>query len=167
MKHIQAGARLALIDDDDYDAVSQFTWCSRPRSDGKGFYVYRYIRIGPRHYKKELLHHFLMRPLIAKVDHRDGDGLNNQRANLRHATQQQNSFNQCKRRGASSRYKGVTKIGLIHGLYQAKKKWLARIRHNNKLIVLGYFRTQKEAAIAYNERAAELFGEFARINEVK
>ncbi len=167
MKLVPVGDRWSKVDDAVYEDCMAFVWCLKARSDSKGFYAFRYIRLGTRKYRRELLHHFLLQPEPGiRVDHEDGDGLNNQRRNLRFATQQQNCFNQKKRRRASSKYTGVIKAGLIHGRWMPNKKWRARIRHNGRLIELGHFKTQREAAQVYNKRALELFGEFARVNEL-
>lgn len=94
-----------------------------------------------------------------KVDHRDTDGLNNQRRNLRASTQQQNTCNQrkCTTRPMSSKFKGVT---LFKGL------WQARIGANGTRFFLGYHSSEEAAAVAYNRAAQRLHKSFARLNEV-
>ncbi len=168
MKRIPAGRLFAVIDDEDFGAVSQYTWCLKDRSDKKEHYVYRYIRIDTRKYDRQLLHDFLMNPPDGKrVDHKDGNGLNNRRKNLRIGTQQQNSFNQRPHTPRpNAPYKGVRHNGLVHGKYHLKKPWLARIRHNNELTTIGFFSTPERAARAYNRKARELFGEFANLNRI-
>lgn len=90
-----------------------------------------------------------------KIDHRDGNGLNNQRHNLREATQAQNLANSRPRSG-SSRFKGVT--------FRSPDKWIAQISKDGKHTYLGIFRDEFDAATAYNFAAIEMFGEFARLN---
>lgn len=85
------------------------------------------------------------------------DGLNNQRHNLRVATQMQNGQNQRPQTGKSSQYKGVS-------WYKASSAWRARIRVNKVLILLGEFASELEAAYAYDAAAREAFGEFACTN---
>ena len=98
-----------------------------------------------------------------KVDHKDHDSLNNQCSNLRACSNQQNSFNMRvdarKNRRSSSLFKGVSwkKDG---------KWWEARIMHNRKTIRLGVYKSELAAALAYNHKAVELFGEYACLNEV-
>jgi HNH endonuclease len=90
------------------------------------------------------------------IDHVDGNGGNNRLDNLRLASNAQNTRNHGKgKKKTSSQYKGVT----LHG-----KKYRAYIRFNGKHISLGSYADEKEAALVYDAKARELFGEFARLN---
>jgi hypothetical protein len=92
------------------------------------------------------------------VDHRDHNGLNNRRENLRIATHAQNQWNQIKTdRPTTSRYKGVRRTRFA---------WRPEISFNDKSLYLGSFRTEEAAARAYNAKALELFGEFASLNVI-
>lgn len=91
------------------------------------------------------------------VDHIDGDGLNNQEVNLRKATTSQNLMNKRKQLGASI-FKGVTRN---------RNKWKSVIETKGQQSYLGVFDTEEEAALAYNKAARELFGQFAKLNEVR
>lgn len=93
------------------------------------------------------------------VDHRDGNGLNNRRHNLRLATKNQNAWNQRTPSDSSCGYKGVS-------FYSRTGRYRAGIGHNSRVHHIGYFDTPEAAALAYNAKALELFGEFARLNEV-
>jgi hypothetical protein len=90
---------------------------------------------------------------VKGVDHRDGDGLNNQRNNLRTATKAENRSNAFNPHGKYSRWKGVTRVGL---------RWRVQISATRKHI--GYFRWEYNAATAYNFAAEALYGEFAVFN---
>lgn len=94
------------------------------------------------------------------IDHKDGNGLNNQKSNLRKSTCQQNNFNV----GLTSRnktgYKGVYKATRYQG-------YIATIRFSGKLIHGGSFKTAEEAALKYNELAKIYHGEFAWLNTIK
>jgi hypothetical protein len=104
------------------------------------------------------LHRFLMdAPEGTQVDHINGDGLDNRRCNLRFATQAQNQANQRSARGSSSMFKGV-------GWFKQTKRWVARIKKDKKEYHLGYFDDEIKAAEAYDIKAKELFGEFAKLN---
>ena len=87
------------------------------------------------------------------IDHIDGDRTNNQISNLREVTHQQNMMNRKKRVGSISAYKGITK---------SKYSWIAEITFMNNRHYLGSFKTEKEAAIAYEEASKKLHGNFAR-----
>jgi len=97
-----------------------------------------------------------------EVDHINGDRLDNRRANLRIVTKQQNRQNIGKQshREMTSRYKGVVQ-------HPKTLRWRAIVKTGGKQRHLGYFATEHEAALAYNTAARELFGEFARLNEVQ
>ena len=79
----------------------------------------------------------------------------NRRSNLRVATTQENCRNQCKPKHNTSGYKGVVFL---------RGKWQAQVKHNRKNVYVGLFNTALEAARAYDEKAKELFGEFAQLN---
>lgn len=91
-----------------------------------------------------------------EVDHIDGNGLNNQKHNLRMVTKAENQMNRACAIGLS-RYKGVY-------LSKATGKWVAQIKLAGKQKYLGYFKTQEDAARAYDNAAKNTFGEYARLN---
>lgn len=94
-----------------------------------------------------------------RVDHVNGNGLDNRKENLRFCTAAQNQYNRQTRVNSASGYKGV----MIHN---ATGLWRARIVFQRLERNLGYFRDPKDAAIRYNEEAVKLFGSFARLNDV-
>ena len=90
------------------------------------------------------------------IDHINGDLLDARKSNLRVCTSQQNAFNRKPNSNKKSKFKGVSlKKGGV------KKPWYGRITVNGKKIDLGYYATEKEAALAYDKAALEYFGEFA------
>nr|WP_243767389.1 HNH endonuclease [Paenibacillus agricola] len=93
------------------------------------------------------------------VDHIDGNPLNNQRHNLRLCTNAQNCRNRGAPKGNTSGFKGVT-WNTWNG------KWQAQIGKDYKRYHAGYFESPSEAARAYNAKATELFGEYARLNVI-
>ena len=108
------------------------------------------------------LHRLIMERMLGRalerhelVDHIDGDGLNNQRANLRLCTKATNAINSKRRSDNQSGFKGVC-------FHPYSGLWRAYIRANNKQQSLGYYKTPEEAHEAYKKAAAEIYGEFAR-----
>jgi len=90
------------------------------------------------------------------IDHIDGNAANNKLSNLRPATPGQNSHNQRKvSKITTSKYKGVKKVN---------SRWRAYINYQGKMIHLGYHTTEEQAALAYDTKAVEVFGEYARCN---
>jgi hypothetical protein len=88
-----------------------------------------------------------------QVDHRNHDGLDNRRANIRVATRAQNAQNQPKNKSGSSRFKGVC-------WDKDLLKWRARITVQRKKKHLGYFDSETDAAVAYYRAACKHFGDF-------
>lgn len=110
----------------------------------------------------ELMHRIIMSRVLGytltpniKVDHRDGNGLNNRRDNLRIASDSENMRNSRRPKNNTSGFKGVS----WHKTY---KKWYAAIRYNGKSIHLGSFSTPQEAHKAYCDAAVKYHGDFAR-----
>jgi hypothetical protein len=93
------------------------------------------------------------------VDHINGNGLDNRRDNIRACSCSQNLMNRQNHRPTTSGYKGVS-------LHKRNKTWRATINLNGKQIYAGCYATPVEAALAYNAKAIELFGEFARPNVI-
>ena len=142
--------KVAIIDDVDWPLVAPYKWYAdkKPRLREQ-WYAAAKIKG-----KRVRLHKFLTGwPM---TDHRDGDGLNNRRSNLRPCDTQQNQFNCGKCAGSTSQFKGVCVTPYGH--------WRASIRKDYKLRDLGTYKTEEDAARAYDAAASELFGEFARLN---
>lgn len=143
----------ALVDDEDYIYLSQFNWVPLIGKTGI-VYAKRNVRHTTILMHREILD--LKDHDGIGVDHKDGNGLNNQRYNLRRTSQSQNNANSYPSHGTSI-YKGVS-------WNKEKRKWQVRIVKNKERFNLGYFSIEEEAAIVYNKKAIELFGEFAALN---
>lgn len=149
--------RPALVDDEDYDRVKGFTWRANYHRTGK-IYVQTGMHVDGK-MRTVKLHRFIMSATADQmVDHRHHDGLDNRREHLRLCTNQQNQYNRRKLRAKTSRYKGVFR--------RENGKWRATIRFDNKLVNIGTYPAEDLAAAAYNEKARELFGDFALLNDV-
>lgn len=145
---------VALIDDADFERVSQFKWTvTKTKSN---VYAKRKVHRANGGYTSQLLHRFIMgvTDRTIYVDHMDHNGLNCQRSNLRRCVPGENAGNVTKTRG-SSRYRGVS-------CASSKGKWRACIRIE-KTVHLGYL-TDEEQALAYDEAARSRFGVMANCN---
>jgi hypothetical protein len=153
MKTIQLSqGKVAMVDDDDYSLVMQYKWYARLHR-----YTWYAQTATPGNLNRKMgLHNLILG--CKGVDHKDGDGLNNQRANLRPCTVGQNNSNNRLRKDSSTGFKGVTRES------GASPSWRARIRKNGKYVSVGSFGTAEQAAHAYDAAAKAQYGEFARLN---
>ena len=156
MKQVQlTKGYVTLVDDQDFDFLSQFKWCAGIKH---GSCYARRRQNGPQAlYRSQQMHRLIMGVTDPKekIDHRDGNTLNNQRSNLRICTHAQNLANRGVDKRSRSGYKGVSPLG---------KKWRAYIVLNYKQKVLGRFDCPIEAAKAYDRAAIEMHGEFCNLN---
>ena len=153
--------KVAFVDDEDFEKLNKYKWCFHKQK--KTGYAERCVRIGKRVDNKVLvvrMHREIVKaPKGLEVDHKDRNGLNNQKSNLRIVTHSQNQMNKCLQRNNKSGYKGVSWDKKL-------QKWLVRIVVMDKRVVLGYCDTAKEGVLIYNESVKRHYGEFARLNEI-
>lgn len=150
--------KFAIVDDADFDWLNRFKWYAH-KGAGTYYAVRHSAQIAGKRFHVDM-HRVILglnRGDKCQCDHRDHNGLNNQRSNLRICTRQQNNYNQKSRQG-SSKFKGVR-------WRKGEHKWETRIQHKKRRICLGFFNNEIEAAEAYNVAAQKLFGEFAKLNE--
>ena len=158
MKEIElTNGGVALVDDEDYEYLSGFKW--RPKnSRGRVTYAQchmTYTENGRRISRGMKMHQLLMiGNELPEIDHVDGNGLNNQKSNLRGCTRNQNMRNIKWPRGKSG-YIGVLKRCC---------SYYARIHVNDQLIRLGHYKTAEEAARVRDAAAVKFHGEFAVLN---
>lgn len=144
--------KYALVDDEDYEYLNQFKW----------YYNGRYAarREPGVNNKMQLMHRVILKPGDNLTDHINGNGIDNRKCNLRIATHSENIRNTQKQKGCTSKYKGVY-------WNKTDKIWRAKIFFNKKRIHLGSYDKEIDAAKAYNNKAKELYGQFARLNIIK
>ncbi len=146
------GKHTVIVDSEDVKRLKKHRWYI-----GKGrstFYALRDFRKNGKR-TNEWIHRVILGvtdPDI-EVDHHDHKGLNNVKSNLRKCTSSQNGMNQKKRKG-SSRFCGVA-------FHKAMGKWRASIKINKKLIHLGYYDSEKKAALAYRNASIKYHKEFS------
>jgi hypothetical protein len=146
---------VALVDSEDYERLKRHKWHAAEKASGL-WYARRNVTIpntSGRRQTSEFMHCAIAGVAMGEVDHRDGNGLNNTKSNLRNCTHRQNSMN--RKANAGRKWKGIWRAG---------KNFRAAITVRDKQIHLGCFATEEEGARAYDLKARELFGEFARLN---
>ncbi len=150
----------ALVDDEDYEYLNQWVWKAVKNRPNAATYVVRYKWDREKQANQCIrMHRVIMKtPKGMQVDHVDHNGLNNQKSNLRNCTQSQNQAN--RNAYGSSKYLGVSR----YNFGSLKGWWVARIRKDGVEKMLGYYRTEEEAALVRDKKAIELFGEFAKLN---
>ncbi len=143
--------KFAIVDAEDYNWLSRYDWCAT--KSRQTYYAHRYSNGTILSMHREIMR----APKGLICDHKNHNGLDNRKSNLRFCTRKQNARNRQARTGCTSGYKGV---------YWCKiyKKWRVRICFNRKRIHLGNFFDEIKAALAYDDKAAELFSDFAYLN---
>lgn len=139
--------KISLVDDEDYEWLDERKWCAACHKE-KNIKYYYAVSNG-------IIMHRLILGLTNKavlVDHRNHNTLDNRKLNLRICSKAENGFN---RHSYLNEFKGVKKV---------KNKFVARIIYNGKYIHLGTFDFEIDAALAYDEVAKQLFGEYAYLN---
>lgn len=149
--------KFALVDDEDFERLNKLKWFIQ--TGDKTNYAIRNIPMV--NYKRGgtmLMHREIMQtPKGMEIDHKDGNGLNNQKSNLRNCTGQQNAAN--KRIGI------VNKSGYLGVSWDKERKlWRATTSFGDKQVWVGRYSDIIQAAKARDLKAKELFGEFAALN---
>lgn len=148
-----------LVDEEDYEYLSQFRWTKATVG-----YARRNYKGGSIYMHREIMG--LVKGDGKYVDHMNHNKLDNRKSNLRVCDKTQNQINQKAKKkldgSSQSKYKGVS----LRPKNRGNKPWRCRIAYRGK-ITTKYFATEKEAALAYNELAKEIHGEYAFLNDVK
>lgn len=144
--------RIALIDDV-WPLVAPSSWHAARSADGRRWYAMA-TPLGDWRGPRVRMHQIITGE--KGIDHRDADGLNNHRSNLRKCTDAENQQN-TGGQGGTSPYKGVS--------WDARKRhWRVAFRCGGRFHFVGYFEDEVEAAMAYDAAILPIAGEFARLN---
>lgn len=140
---------VAMVDDEDYEWLSKFKWCAK--KDGGRVYANRARRANGKPSTVTMHQEIMKTSPGVRGDHIDGNGLNNQRSNLRTATQTQNRWNTVRlNKNNTSTATGVQWL-------KSRNRWIAVISHKT----IGLFRTFEGAKVARRLAEIALYGEFA------
>ncbi len=145
--------KVAIVDNSDFEELSKFKWCAIRRR--YTFYAVRNAFIDGK-WRSIMMHRIITNASDGElIDHKDRNGLNNSRENLRIATRSQNAMNAKLPKHSTSGFKGAHRA-------KGRKNWVAHLKLGQKIIHLGTFRTAEEAHVAYCEAASNRVGEFFR-----
>jgi hypothetical protein len=155
--------QFSIVDDEDYIDLNKYKWFAVRGTKNNSFYAARSY-MG----KHQYLHRYLMvvNNRLLQVDHIDKNGLNNQRCNLRVCTHSENMKNRAKKKNSGSKYLGVYFQKATKDNKRITDKYIVRIQYNGKNRYIGTFKTEIDAAKAYNKVAAEAHGQFANLNQI-
>lgn len=157
MKKIElTQGKVALVDDSDYEELNQHKW--HASKYGRSYYALR------REYTPKRKNIYMHREVLGirdspdKIpDHISGDGLDNQKKNLRICSHKENTRNSRLSKNNTSGYKGVSWL-------KREKRWHSQIVVNRKLVYIGNYFCLMKAVRAYDEAATKYFGDFANLN---
>ncbi len=150
--------KVALVDDEDFEKVNQLKWCLKKGDTQE--YAHTSLCVNKK--RTSLLMHRMILGVSGRnnyIDHKNRNGLDNQKSNLRICCPSDNSSNKKSAKGSSSKYLGVSWNSNC-------QKWRVRICKKGKFYSIGLFDSEIEAALAYNEAAKVIHGEFVNPNQV-
>lgn len=144
--------KYALVSDKDFKYLNQFKWYYKKKKTERTGYA---ARKHPSSNNTVFMHQLILK--AKNVDHKDGDGLNNQRHNIRIATKSQNQWNRGKSKNNTTGFKGVSTLS-----GNRRKKFFASLQVNYEYKYIGAFETALEAHEAYIKEVKKYHGRFAR-----
>lgn len=154
IKHKTLGEQTVYFDDSDYDLIMRYKWVLL-KTGGNTIYC----ETRKKNFRT-YMHRLIMNPNENEIiDHKDHNGLNNMRSNLRICSHRQNNCNTRLHITNSTGFRGVS-------FKKDKNAYVAQISFNNKTHYIGFYKNKYQAAEAYNRFATKLHGEFATLNVI-
>ncbi len=151
--------QFAIVDDEDYERINAHKWHSNWDVSSRAFRAVRSTSRTTGRRKTVMMHREIMNaPAGACVDHINHNPLDNRKVNLRLCSKGQNNFNQRLRRDNKSGFKGVY-------FDKSAGKWGTEFQSKGEQCYIGLFTSALDAALAYDARITEAFGEFAMTNK--
>ena len=150
MREIQLSrGNVAIVDNEDYEWLNRWKW----------YYSAGYI-IRPENNTTIYMHRLVMGmlPGLMECDHINGNRADNRKSNLRICNRNQNTWNSPSHVNSTSKCRGVH--------CASNGKWHVKIQKDGKRYWCGQYSTEEEAIKVRNKKALELYGEYARLNEV-
>src|SRR3990167_8310668 len=138
--------KFAQVDDEDFDEINKFKWYAAMGKTGV-LYAQRESNSTTLFMHREIMG--CKRKDGKIIDHKNRDGLNCQKINLRFCTKSENNKNRKSHVNSTSKYLGVSWCKLT-------KKWLAQMTIKKRCIKIGRYKLEEDAALAYNEKAIEI-----------
>lgn len=159
--------KFAIVDDEDYPYLSRFRFIYQQKKDATKGSVFATLLRDKMKYVSIPMASFLMRPPRypeIRLNHKNGNSLDFRKENLIYVKQGDHSHRGQKRRtncgvNCTSKYKGLTR--------RKNGKWSVQINKDKISYRLGTFKTEEKAALIYNEKARELYGDLAYQNKIK
>ena len=154
----------AIVDDEDYNYLHQFSWSLSPKGYAQA-YIPTKLQSKYNHTSMQMQRMLMLDSITEEgqmVDHINRNKLDNRRKNLRLCNMSESNRN----RGPINFKHRKDKISQYKGVNWKDNRWTAIITVNSKQIRLGRFDNEQDAAIAYNEAAKKYFGEYAYLNDV-
>lgn len=146
--------RFAIVDEEDFERVNQYRWCAH--NHGNTSYAIRGYKNDNKS-RGVKMHQFILNFPDMLIDHINRNGLDNRKCNLRTCTHSMNMANRSSNKDSYSKYKGVC-------YHKVNRKFVSAINYNGNRIYLGSFSNEIDAAKAYDIKALEFYGEFAKLN---
>ena len=151
-RFLKIKGKKVLIDEDDFPVISRLTW-----HIDSGYATTTFITNNKKTYKIFMHRLILQSKRGYVVDHKNGNRLDNRKENLQYATHSQNSQNQKRKINKKSGFLGVEKV--------SQNSFRARLSLQGKKLNIGWFKSAKKAALAYDKAALVIFGRHALTNK--